>query len=299
MKSRSEADRGLVLITGANGFLGRHLCRHFSEEGYRVRALVRNPAKTAELSEYATGGIYRCDLPSNIDQDAFDGNPFAVIHCAFTTNEPGAENTYDTNVNGSQALLDLTRSLPYVPFVFISSLSAQESAQSAYGKQKFQVEQLLDSEKDLVIRPGLIVGAGGLFERMRRSVVNTPLVPLFYGGKQKIQVVRVEELCRAIETALGGGFRGNYSLAASPPWKIRDFYKEIARLDGKRCRFIPLPGALSLQGLRLLEALGLKLPINSENLLGLKNMKFTDTVKDCEILGLSLSSSLETGQQNS
>jgi uncharacterized protein YbjT (DUF2867 family) len=38
------SDAQSVLITGANGFLGRACCHAFTAAGYRVRALVRNPA---------------------------------------------------------------------------------------------------------------------------------------------------------------------------------------------------------------------------------------------------------------
>ncbi|KAJ7537082.1 hypothetical protein O6H91_12G096600 [Diphasiastrum complanatum] len=55
MEEGSESivnDRGLVLVTGASGYLGSWLVKRLLERGYRVRGTVRdleNPAKTAHL----------------------------------------------------------------------------------------------------------------------------------------------------------------------------------------------------------------------------------------------------------
>ena len=38
----------VVMLTGASGFLGIHILGRLLDEGYRVRALVRTPAKLRE-----------------------------------------------------------------------------------------------------------------------------------------------------------------------------------------------------------------------------------------------------------
>ncbi len=37
----------LIALTGATGFIGRHLLRALSERGYRVRVLLRRPVPRA------------------------------------------------------------------------------------------------------------------------------------------------------------------------------------------------------------------------------------------------------------
>ncbi|HMB76059.1 MAG TPA: NAD-dependent epimerase/dehydratase family protein, partial [Kiloniellaceae bacterium] len=47
----SESARGPVLVTGANGFLGRHICRALLARGYAVRGSLRQgrPRDLAEV----------------------------------------------------------------------------------------------------------------------------------------------------------------------------------------------------------------------------------------------------------
>ena len=41
-----------VLITGANGFIGGHVCNYLKEQGYYVIGLDRNEEKIKNMDEY-------------------------------------------------------------------------------------------------------------------------------------------------------------------------------------------------------------------------------------------------------
>ena len=45
---RKTGVMSVVMLTGASGFLGIHILGRLLDEGYRVRALVRTPAKLRE-----------------------------------------------------------------------------------------------------------------------------------------------------------------------------------------------------------------------------------------------------------
>ena len=46
----------LIALTGATGFIGRHLLRELPKRGYRLRVLLRRPSQTAMDSASAVVG---------------------------------------------------------------------------------------------------------------------------------------------------------------------------------------------------------------------------------------------------
>ena len=71
-----------VLVTGANGFLGRHVVSALLARGQEVRAMVRPAANVEALGWPASVEIYRADLRSSKDIEAgFDGVE-VLVHLA-------------------------------------------------------------------------------------------------------------------------------------------------------------------------------------------------------------------------
>jgi len=54
-----------VAITGAAGFIGRHLCDAFDRKGWEVRALVRRPE--SRRAGFEGMRVAECELPDRID----------------------------------------------------------------------------------------------------------------------------------------------------------------------------------------------------------------------------------------
>ena len=275
-----------ILITGANGFLGGALCRYFTQRGYSVRSLVRNPLKNRYIEIDAKEEVYQCDLPDNIDEAAFEGENLALIHCAYASQTTDRKEVEAINVLGTRRLLTMTRKHQVERFVFISSLSAHADAASAYGQSKFRLEQELDPDRDLILRPGLIIGQGGLFGRLRQSLRRLPLVPQFYGGNQRIQYIGIDDLCSGLHHVLEQKLSGAYNVAAATALPLADFYRRVAHSVGRRCYFVPFPARASIAILKGVERLGLSLPVTSENILGLKEMRVFQTQKDLTTLEL-------------
>ncbi len=71
-----------ILVTGANGFLGRHVVAALRSAGHDVRALVRPTADLAALDWSADIEIVRADLASTPDLGSALEGVDAVIHLA-------------------------------------------------------------------------------------------------------------------------------------------------------------------------------------------------------------------------
>ena len=274
-----------VLITGAAGFLGRAACAAFTAAGFQVRALVRNPAAATDLQPIARGGIFRCDLPDAIDEHALAGGARALIHCAYETRSATAEQARRTNVAGTEALVRLARKSGVGQLVFVSSMAAHESAASVYGKTKYELEKLFDAATDTVIKPATIVGDGGVFQRTREMLRRLPVLPLFYADR-RLQTIWIDDACQALVRTVERSVGGTVVLAHPDSTPMGEFYRGIARVDGIRLKACPFPGDLALLGVRMLERMGLRLPITSDNLLGIKYLRQFDPADDLARLGL-------------
>jgi dihydroflavonol-4-reductase len=99
-----------VLVTGANGFVGSHICRRLAERGDPVRALVRKDSDCRALNgvnvEFATGDILD---PASLDR-AMEGCD-QVYHLAaivrFFTTDP--EGMRAANTLGTKNVLDAAK----------------------------------------------------------------------------------------------------------------------------------------------------------------------------------------------
>jgi nucleoside-diphosphate-sugar epimerase len=193
-----------VLITGANGFVGSALVRHFDgREDMVVRAACRSTAAIP-------GSIVRVpDLGPNTDwRRALDGID-VVIHCAARVHmmKERAYNPLDefrlVNVEGTRNLATQALASGVRRLVFISSIKVNGESttgmppfshwspptpEDAYGMSKWEAEQELwrIAEKTglevVVVRPPLIYGPGvrANFQRLMQAVRRG--IPLPFGA---------------------------------------------------------------------------------------------------------------------
>src|SRR5260370_19437164 len=164
-------------------------------------------------------------------------------------------------------------------------MAAHESAAAVYGKTKYEVEKLSDAAADTVVKPATIVGEGGVFQRTREMLRRLPVLPLFYADR-RLQTIWIDDACQGLVRTVERSAGGTVLLAHPESTPMREFYRGIARVDGIRLKACLFPGDLALFGIRVLERIGLRLPITSDNLLGVKYLRQFDPADDLARLGL-------------
>lgn len=120
-----------VLVTGASGFIGRHLVAALQRR-YRVHALARRTPVEARAPEGANITWHQVDLCDGPTMDAVfqriadDGGVGSVLHLAAYYDFTGRDDPeyQRTNVDGLRATLERCRALKPRQFVFASSLAA-------------------------------------------------------------------------------------------------------------------------------------------------------------------------------
>ena len=261
-----------IAITGSNGFIGSALKKVCIKEEIETIGLCRNP----------TANDTRFDLNDSKTFQYIPKDVNALVHAAYTTQAKDLKKSSQANIEGSKALFDFCHKAG-IPIIFLSSCSAHVNARSFYGRSKYQLEKYL-LRTDTIIRPGFVIGNGGIYKRLENSIKTLKFAPLFWGGQQPLQIIHLDELVQGIVAVMKEKLSGVYTLVHSTPYSIKDFYTLILKKLGIKPRFVKLPGDLALTILKMAEALKISLPLTSENLLGLKYPKVFES--DCAKLGI-------------
>ncbi len=224
-----------TLVTGATGFIGRHLCRHLIAAGHHVRVLVRPSTPARRLDrlgevETITGDV---TVPQTLP-DAVAGVD-AVVHLAGVTSAARAS-TYDrVNAQGTARLAEACLKRRLSRFVFVSSLAAQGPSQpsephvrpggeepvNAYGRSKLAAEAALSAVADdlpvTILRPAMTYGPYDPELAAWARLAQRRLLPVVDG--LELSFIHVDDLCRLIVELIEPGERpvGPFFLSDGEP----------------------------------------------------------------------------------
>ena len=257
-----------VLITGASGFIGSALVREFSAKGWRVVGAGRTqPLSLPDGVEWRKYDLAWTSLP-----DDFLEGIDAVVHGALMKRTDD-ERSFDINVAAGKLLLDRAHQRDITRVAFLSSLAAHEGALSEYGKQKYVLERHFVQRGALVIRPGLVLGNGGLFASMCDYLRSHRYVPLIGGGKQPLQTIYIDDLTAIVAEAIDRDLRDAFTAAEREPVTYRRFYEELGAMLDVRVAFLAIPFWTAEVAIAMAERLRVELPVDRDNLLGLRTMR--------------------------
>jgi UDP-glucose 4-epimerase len=207
---------GITLITGAAGFLGRHLAQRLAESGVLLRAAVR-PGEDARFLRDLGVEVRSADLldPETLPP-LFEGGVDRVFHLAAICNlsTPYAV-LHPTNVaaveqitrlalqSGVRRYLQMSSSSVYGPHRGRPFLEDSERApRDDYGRSKSEGEEVVwkgiaeglpatIARPCTVYGPGCTDGAGKVFSRP------TSILAIPGSGRQRLSNVRVEDVAAA------------------------------------------------------------------------------------------------------
>jgi uncharacterized protein YbjT (DUF2867 family) len=198
----------MILITGATGYIGRHLVARLVSQGERPRCLVRDTKRAAAIFPADKVELARGDTVDSASlQEAVRGID-TIVHAAFITadHKESAGNHYeDTNVRGTENLIQAAKDAGVKRIIEISGLGTKEDKPGSYMQGRFLAEKMLkESGLDwTIIQPSVLFGKDAPFIKGLADLIRTaPIVPLIGGGKTLFQPIYVEDVVTVISKVL-------------------------------------------------------------------------------------------------
>jgi UDP-glucuronate 4-epimerase len=248
------SNKPTVLVTGASGFIGRHIVRHLAAT-HRVTALdLRHPEEA-----HPTGvDEINCDLrDGDLAATRFD----AIVHLAALGGvRPSIERPLDyleTNLRGTLRLLDRARQHGTPRFIFASSSSVYGPTDgspsreddplhpcSPYALTKQQGEQWgrlysqLHGLDFIALRLFAVWGEGQrpdlALESFRRKILAAETITIHGDGSQRRDLTHVSDVVRAVEAAIrwrGTGFEA-FNIGTGTNHSVNDMLHAVEQWTG-------------------------------------------------------------------
>jgi len=211
-----------IAVTGASGFVGRHVVRELIARGHHPVCLVRDKRGfldqmrnlPADRFEAVGGSLYDRDAFAAVVQDSA-----AIIHLVGIIQERKfAGQTFErVHVEGTRRAIEASQRAGIRRFVHMSALGSRLNSPSEYGRTKWAAESAVrESGLDYTIfRPSIIHGPDGEFMQMMKTFVCDalvtsfgflpapfPVIPYFGRGDKKLQPVDVRDVATCFVGAL-------------------------------------------------------------------------------------------------
>lgn len=265
-----------VLVTGATGFLGEHLCRVLVEQGYTVRGLART--RSGVLEDLGVEHV-RGDVLTGPELDKALQGVAAVFHLAgaVSRDPDDAQRMMRLHVDGTRRVLErmeaanvrrmvlastsgtigvskeeaiLDETAPYAEEIvagwpYYASKIYQERLAFEHGKRRGI--EVVAVNPSLLLGPGdrRLSSTGDVRKFLKRQI---PTVP--DGG---MNFVDARDAAVATANALTHGRAGERYLLGGPNWTMKEFFERLGRVAKISPPRLKLPSKLSRWGASLVE----------------------------------------------
>lgn len=247
-----------IAVTGASGFIGRHIANRLIETNHQVFAFGRRerPPTLHPAAVYT-----KWDITDRYSGTAVD----VVVHAAAHVSDWGTNDQFfRTNVHGTRNVMDAFRTAEL--FIQISSASIYGSPSEAmagltedqitvttkrspYGLTKSLAEKVIlgSSRPSFVLRPRAVYGEGdnNLLPRILRASKYGHLIAVG-NGRNEVSITHINNLVHAVECCLQTVPNASaYNIADREFVRMDELLQAIAAAAGLSTRIFYIPRLLA------------------------------------------------------
>ena len=267
-----------IYITGISGFLAINLVRYFLDQGgHKISGIDLEPFNYPELDQidFTQGDIRDVETLAKSMAGAD-----IVVHCAAALPLYPPEEIFSTDVQGTRNVLTEAKKIGVKRMIHISSTAVYgvpdhhplyeddpKIGVGPYGEAKVQAEEVCEEFRaegmDVpVLRPKSFVGPErlGVFAIMYEWADEGKNFPMIGSGKNRYQLLDVEDLCHAIDLCIKKEetiANDTYNIGAAEYTTMREDYQAVMDAAGYGKRIVTFPAKPVILALRILEKLNL------------------------------------------
>jgi len=304
-----------VLITGGSGFLGINLTRYLYNLGYNIKIidLVKfDYEDMVDKVDFLQGDIRNKNQLRKITKGAD-----YVVHCAMALPLYPKKEILSTGIRGTNYVLEIAKEMKVKRVVHISStavygipdhhpLYETDKLQGVghYGYAKIKAEKICEDFRKKgsivsILRPKSFIGPErlGVMAIYYDWIKRGKNIPIIGNGKNRYQLLDVEDLCNAITLCLTKPKKivnDTFNIGAKEFTTMKEDFGAILKFVKSKKRIIPTPAKPLILLLRFLEFLHLS-PLYKWVYETAPEDSFVGVEKAEKILGMNYYARMESG----
>ncbi|OAN50659.1 3-beta hydroxysteroid dehydrogenase [Paramagnetospirillum marisnigri] len=265
--------RRLVTVFGASGFIGRTLVRRLAQQGWVVRAAVRDPIAAEFLKPMGDVGQVtplRADISDAKAVAAAVSGADAVVNLVGVLYESGRRTFDAVHVKGAATVAAAAKAAGVPSLIHMSALGADKNSESTYARSKAAGEEavLAAFPGATIFRPSVVFGPDDdFFNRFGKMAMVSPVLPvftadgfkpvcteegcsidLFGSGGPIFQPVYVGDVaCAMINVLNDARLAGKvYELGGPRRYSMKEVMELVVSTTGRPARLVPVPFGLGM-----------------------------------------------------
>jgi len=238
-----------IAVTGANGFVGRHVVRHAVADGYEVVGIVRSEPAAQVVREAGGDPVQLVGRDPEALVRALDGCR-AVVHLAQVGAERGGQTYEAVNVGYTERVLEDARHAGVPRVVYFSGLGVARYGMSLrcssdYFLSKLAAETILfrSGLECVVFRPSFVVGPGDAFVPAVLRALDAGGLEIPGDGSYRMQPIAVKDAAACVLAAVereAGAFPTVFDLVGPEPIAYAALLERLARVAARSGRKVEL-----------------------------------------------------------
>ncbi len=270
-----------VLVTGATGFIGEHLCKKLAQKGITVHALYRSENKSKKLIDNNIK-LFKGEVNDVQSLEKAMQNCAQVYHVAAFAKvwDKDSNAAWKINVEGTQNVLNIAQKIGVHKIVYVSTAGVYGPSQKGtevsessnrdkrcygmYEQSKATAEELIRHISNeimpiVIVNPTRVFGPGQLTES---NSVTKMIIGYKQGtwriipgnGKSSGNYVYVNDVVNGLLLAMANGRGGENYILGGENIDYNQFFKLLSGVCGKKHMLFHMPLGIMLTVAKIMEA---------------------------------------------